>query len=458
VTSQIAAAVLVAGGVAVRVLAARGDMWIDEIWSIGMAHESPGVVALLTAMPSDNNHHLNTLFQLLVGPNAPSLVHRSLAIAAGLGTLLLTASSPLAGDRPQRLVALFLMAVSPFAVQYTSEARGYGPALFLALACACLWDAYRRRPRVVTGALFTFSAALGLLSHLTVAFPLAAVAAWALLDLPRRVGWRRAAATLAGLFALPAATLAFLYVFHLRPMVLGGGDGTPFFEALRQAVDAMLGIPRGPLEILSVAALGAGAAELLRMARSDRGRAAFFAIALLAEPAWILVSRPEMVYARYFVVSTPFFLILLAGALRRLGASRPWGRGASAGILAVIAAASTLHLATLLRDGRGHFREVLAWMYDHGRGDVITVGSDHDIPTFTVLRYYARESGRTERVVLLPREQWTSVYPEWIVREGGPEPESFIARNGKRYERVRSFTASPNAGLDWRLYRISDGS
>jgi hypothetical protein len=450
-----AALVIGAAGMVLRFLAARGDMWIDEIWSIGMARAGGSAWTILAGMPSDNNHHLNTLFQLVVGPNASPLLHRGLALAAGAGLLLLAATSAFVGDRPGRLVALALLAFSPYAVQYTSEARGYGPAMALCMACACLWDSYRRAPRATVAAAFAASGALAALAHATAAFPLAGLALWGALELPGRLGRWRAAGVLLRLFALPFAAVAFVYAFHLRHLVVGGGEGFTLLEALRQFLEGVLGFPRGPAEVFTVIAIAAAGAELAGMARRDRGRAAFFAVALLAEPAWILVTRPGLVYPRYFVVSIPFLLVLLAGALRRAAAWRPVGAAAVAAFLLAFAAGSAARLHLLLRDGRGRYREALAWVLDHSGSDVVSIGSDHEIPTFEVIRYYARESGTRRPIALVPDRAWSDAGPEWVVVEGaGGEPE-FLARTGARYVLSAVFRSCPNAGLDWSLYRMT---
>ncbi|MBA3896385.1 MAG: hypothetical protein H0X36_04455, partial [Sphingomonadaceae bacterium] len=69
-----------------RVLNARGGLWLDEAWSVVLAGEAAPVVGVFASINHDNNHHLNTLWVQLLGPAAPPLALRALAIFSGVAT------------------------------------------------------------------------------------------------------------------------------------------------------------------------------------------------------------------------------------------------------------------------------------------------------------------------------------------------------------------------------------
>ena len=48
------------------VLAARGNLWLDEIWSVDFARGAHSLRDLFTLFRHDNNHPLNTMYQYLV--------------------------------------------------------------------------------------------------------------------------------------------------------------------------------------------------------------------------------------------------------------------------------------------------------------------------------------------------------------------------------------------------------
>src|SRR5512143_455296 len=49
-------------GSILMVLSARGDLWLDEIWSIFFAEAARSPCEILTLFRHDNNHVLNTLY------------------------------------------------------------------------------------------------------------------------------------------------------------------------------------------------------------------------------------------------------------------------------------------------------------------------------------------------------------------------------------------------------------
>ena len=49
------------------VAAARGDLWLDEIWSLLFVRASRSVTDLFARFRHDNNHLLNTLFLYYLG-------------------------------------------------------------------------------------------------------------------------------------------------------------------------------------------------------------------------------------------------------------------------------------------------------------------------------------------------------------------------------------------------------
>src|SRR5205814_7206786 len=125
----------------------------------------------------DNNHHLYSLWLQAIGLNASPLLARLPAIVAGtlcvpLAALVVARRSVWAG-----IVAAILFAVSPTMVNFGSEARGY--SLMLLAALAFLWlaaEAVEGRERPGTPWWLAAIAALGMLSHMTMAAPVALVA------------------------------------------------------------------------------------------------------------------------------------------------------------------------------------------------------------------------------------------------------------------------------------------
>ena len=60
---------------ALRVAVIDNDLWLDEVWSVQHAASVESPAEIFFSLHHDNNHHLNTLWLWLCGPDAGP-VHR----------------------------------------------------------------------------------------------------------------------------------------------------------------------------------------------------------------------------------------------------------------------------------------------------------------------------------------------------------------------------------------------
>ena len=103
--------VLVAG--LLRVWAAGGDLWIDEVWSLYNV-----AIALTTATAADwtplffhtNTHALNTLYMAVLGLDATTLAYRLPSIISGIGMVVLAAAIGWRRSPREGLIAAALIA------------------------------------------------------------------------------------------------------------------------------------------------------------------------------------------------------------------------------------------------------------------------------------------------------------------------------------------------------------
>jgi hypothetical protein len=447
-----------AGGI-VCLAAARGDLWLDEIWSLANARALRSPFEALTRIHLDNNHHLVTAWLWVIGDGSPPWAYRLVSVMSAAATVALAALRPLHRDRLEGLTAGILLAGSFLLVQYGSEARGYAPAALCAVAAfhaVDRWLASRRTPWAAAAGLL---ATVGLLAHLTYAFALAGLACWAALAL--RATWRERPASPAALawLAMPFAALAALWAVDLRHLVIGGGPEYDLVEVLRETLRATLGIPRGPLELLAIVALGAAAYEVIALARAGDRRWAFFAVTVAAAPALLLAARrPPILAPRYFLVTVPFLLVLLASALARLARLGAAGRVFHAAALALFCVGNAVPIAALLRHGRGHYGDAVAYLVEHTPGDAMTIGSDHDFRNGMVLGYYA-ERLRSKKEILYVEPGGGVPPPEWYLHHDFADPprsDPSIEVFGRRYVLAASFPYAGLSGWRWLLYRRHD--
>ena len=459
---------------AVHRLAARGELWLDEIWSLSFAREVAAPWEIITAIHHDNNHPLNTLSLFLTvklaGAHAPFVVYRLLPLLTGIATLPLLfwteRGSLERGARSRAWFAVLLGALSFLAIVYSSEARGYAPAAFFALAAFALVRRAGAKWRRASGSHSPQSVRLGILSHLTFLFPYAGILAWTFGRSVRegRIEWREWIA----LHRLPLVVIAGDYLIDSRKLVYGGGPTFQVPQVLGRTLSLIVGGPDA-----GVLRYGAGLVALCialwgiwDLVRRKNDEAVFFAVALFLAPAAVLLFyHARFLDVRYFFVVVPFFWLLAARALARLDAYGASGRVAAAALLGLPLTGSVYRVAPLLRDGRGHYAEAVATMARLTARNAITVGSDHDFRNRLVLGYYAEALPADKKLIYVPWSAWTADGPEWFLTHRfemagpGDVPSSIAGAIGSPYRWVQSFLYGGISGWNWHLYqRQSRGS
>ena len=105
-----AVAVIGLAGLVLRVLGARGDLWLDEIWSLALLEPLTSIDQIFWRINHDNNHFLNSIYLYLVGPDASPLLQRGLSIALGVGAIV--AAGAAARGRSAIVATSLLFAIS----------------------------------------------------------------------------------------------------------------------------------------------------------------------------------------------------------------------------------------------------------------------------------------------------------------------------------------------------------
>ena len=253
---------LLAAAAAIRLAAADGDLWLDEIWSLdnlALALTRPALADRLALLFHDNTHPVNTLYLALVGPGAGALASRALSVSAGVCTVFVAAAIGWRRTPREGLISAALVALSYPMVHYSSEARGYGVMLLAALATAWLMEAYLERPGRVKAVAFAAVSLIGLASHLTFLAVLGALGTWAAMGLYKRHG--ATVTTVARLVALFGAPLIAFEVFAIVAWdnwVIGGAppadgaDSAAILTLLTFGIDAYQPVEKGAIDRVSL--------------------------------------------------------------------------------------------------------------------------------------------------------------------------------------------------------------
>jgi hypothetical protein len=350
---------LIVAGLALRLLAARPGFLGDELFTYAIAERNSLAGVMDGVRTTENTPPLYyVLAWLSVKATAVPELARLPSLIAGTALIPVAA---LVGRRAfgarAGLVAAALMAISPFAIYYSSEARSYAPAALCVLLSTLLLLRALATDRTHDWAGLAVAAAAAVWFHYTAVFPLALQFAWALFGFP---GSRRpllvahiAAAALyapwlpfAGAYVPLSEVSRFIDIFApLAPA-----------RSLEYAARALVGHPVSPLTeapgevaLVGLAAL-AVAAAVVGIRRAWRPRWADPAVVLvlgaLAAPGGILlVSLVEsnIYLPRNLFVSAPAALVLISGAA---AAVRPAAALAGAVAAVVLLMPSAVSLAT----------------------------------------------------------------------------------------------------------------
>lgn len=449
-------------GAAVRVWAAQGDLWFDEVLSVTAARELASPFGVFT-LAADNNHHLNTLWQWFVAGAGGSLGARLLAIATGTATIALAAFA-FPSNRPwARIIAATLVATSFPLVTYASEARGYAPMLCCGFgALVLLRRALSLHGRAAAIA-FGVVCILGFLSHLSFSMFYVAFAVWSCrVVVTQRLGVARALRALLRLHGLPLVFLTVFYSVSLRDIAVLGAPPRSLFATLGEVSALALGVPLSS-ELLLASALAA--ALLFGVALAKEWRAGsdlwifqLFAIAVV--PALLILLRsPEFVYPRYFLAPLAVFSLLLASLLGRFVASGGVARFAAVGICLAMFVGNAVEIGRFLGPQRGAYRAAVAAMLADEATGPIRYGSDHAYRNASLVEFYAEEIGSDVRFEYVDKQEWASAGPpEFFLRhefDRTPEAKAFRLLNERYLYRLTAHT--PYYGLSgwhWFVYRF----
>jgi hypothetical protein len=439
-------AAIAALGLALRVAAAQGGLWLDEAWSALMADQARTPVGVFLHINHDNNHHLNSLWLQLVGLDAPPWLQRALSIATGTATILIAALIGARRSPATAIVAALLFALSPILVTYGSEARGYAPMLLALMTGVWLVDRWLEAPDGPAPAIpLALVALLGLLSQLTMAFGLAALglsAAWSL----RGRGARGAALALTRAFA-PAAIVALAVVAGIwaaaRPA--GGlhfGAMEPFTLAgwtsgLGQNVEYSFGHLLAPLAALLVL--------FLRGFRLRRDRLNGFAlVAAILVPATILALRlPNPGGARYYLLTSVAALLFAAGAIAVADRLR-----AALALALLLVPMAALSLQTIA-DQRADPARALAAIAARA-----PTGTDAAVerPRSEAILIAAATSARYP---LALRQSCPAARFLFVERDGAEPFPATATHCGTVYREIAGDTVDALSGTQWKLYERS---
>jgi len=471
-------ALLVIVGLVLRIYAALGDFWLDEIWSLAIAQQARSLLDLFH-YKVDNNHLLNTMLMRLIGEHAYWPIYRVPSIIAGGVSIILAGViarrwSPLAS-----LAAMMLFALSYPMVLYGSEARGYSLAVMFTLAAIALqmrWmmsasvderaAATVSRPspqpspsgRWATIGVFWFACALGMMSHPLFVQPYLGLLAWAIWETIRHQS-NASSFRLVASHLPPLLFVAVMYAVHWRGMEVAGGAIVSPWRLIASAAALVIGCPRDVPAFTIVGAVVACALVSMSIIAMLRRRDSFSVFAVLAiaiVPAAFLVAlRPAVLYERYFLLPLAVALVTLARALAGVDSHRTRRPAVCFAALIPILLCNVWQAIPLLTVGRGQYLAALEHIAAQTSGSEIVIGSDHDFRNRIVIEFYARYLDKPVRYV--SQKQWPSPDGQWFIVHGlghDDAPREMVTdQSGLRWQLEAHYECADLSGWRWFVYR-----
>jgi len=443
-----------------RFMAARGDMWLDEIWSLYLIKSAEHIWDLLSIY-LDNNHILNSFYLFFTGENGSALSYRLLSVLSGSAVVVIMGLINLQRGLTAGLITLGLGMFSYPLIHYSSEARGYAPAMLFALiSYVCLRQIINKGPKWSI-MLLQASVVLGLLSHLTFIFVYVSLLAWMMANLMRsHSGLRQIAIKMTYLNWVSASVIfAFCYLF-VKKMSIGGGNPRSLSDVLVSVATLISGAPETGLPhiigiVLSCIGLVGGLLFLYR----EGGDEWFFVlfVVILIPLLFLTTINYELLNERFFLVGLPFFYLMVgrwAASILVKGSLK--GKITCVLILMFFLVGNFQRNIDLMNVGRGGYRQALQFMAVKTSGRDIIVGSDHDFRNKIVLQYYSQDLPLGKRLLYFDKNNWPANGPEWIIThsqkaEFNPPLVLEIQGNGDYYL-AANFKFRGLSGFHWALY------
>jgi hypothetical protein len=455
----LAMALLAMVAMLLRLGAAQGDFWFDEVWSWMVVQQyvhSPLDVVL--TLRHEINHFVNSWIIEALGPDQAWTMYRVPAVLLGVVTTLLAGVWGRGHGRACAILAMLFTGTSYVLVHYSSEARGYSPLLCFSLLGWVALDRLVRTRRQPWLAAWNVAAVLAVLSQPVFVSFFGAALVWTGLRLwDSGLRGRGLALTLARWHGGPMLFCGLLYAVNLRLVYYGGGVNEPPLRVVVRTLSLLVG---GPYEgtgtqVAAAAALAAMAAALALLWRRQRDLAVFFTLAIVVGPAALMAVLGRLdLYVRYFLLSVTFTLLLWSVVL-----ARGWGRGGATRaavllVVAVVMVGNGLHLSRLLTLGRGQYLEPLRRIQQETPGQgPITLAADHGFRYSRIVAFYSRHldaSRPIQMVDLRQQPQWlimTEAFLQW-------QPESSLPlRPGVSYELQAVYPYAGLSGWQTALYR-----
>ncbi|MFS8533208.1 glycosyltransferase family 39 protein [Sphaerobacter thermophilus] len=456
-------AAIVVAGAALRLTALnRQSLWFDEIDVVVRAQRPLDQVLRTFVAAGENGPLYNILLALWVRLAGISeiAVRAPSAIAGVVGVLLIYLLGRRVAGATVGLIGAGLLAISPYHVWYSQEAKMYAMVVVLALASTyALVEALERNERRWWVA-YAVSTTLLFYTHVATVLVFAAQSLYAFYTVILRRAWPGRAR--GWLLAVAVLTLPYVPIALWALRVIGGQVATWHAQvglwdalqifAVKFAVNRYDLVVQERAAVLYAVLAGLGAVVLALRRQPARWWLLLLSLSVVPVVGLWLVSLRQSVFSdRYAIVALPAYLLLVAATVAWLIRQRwIWPLGLAAAFVLVTFAWGPLRDVNRAHTAQKEdWRSAYAWVADHAQpGDVLVVTPGYLITTYD---YFAQREPRLaqyqaiamrsftadvwfneEEMVRLLQERAGSATGFWLIespdRVGADDPERALER------------------------------
>ncbi len=443
-----------------RFIAAQGDLWLDEIWSVFLVKSATQLLDILY-IRHDNNHILNSLYLYLIGDNRSAFIYRLVSILSGSATVVIMGLINLKRGLVAGIITLCLGTFSYPLIHYSSEARGYALGMFFALTSYVFFNKALSKTSMWPVILFQVSVLFGMLSHLMFIFVYVSLLAWFMTNQLRLGGRLNQLGVRLIIWNLAPITVSLaLYFFFFQKMLIGGGDPRNHSDVLVSVGSLISGaIKFPPLEATGILLSCIGFAVTFQHLRQEAGGEEIFylGVVILVPLIFWLVVRPGFLSERYFFLGLPFFYVMIGRLLANLWQAHVFQKSICLLVLLFFSAGNFQRSIDLMTIGRGGYRQAVQFMASQTLENNISVGSDHDFRNKILLQYFSQYLPQEKKLLYFEKGHWPFDGPEWLIAHSQKDdftPPNIIEFKGiGNYFLSEIFQYKGLSGFHWALYR-----
>jgi hypothetical protein len=404
---------------AIIIWSAKGDLWIDEVWSVLFAENAKTIFDVFN-ITHDNNHVLNTLFLHNIGPQENVFAYRALSVIAGIGSLILALKITRSWTDEADLITIAYIGFSYPLIVFFSEARGYALAIFFSLLAFHLVSKNFYKFKLPELLLLWTTLILGFLSHATFVIFLIALIFYVCIEL--LLTNKKSFTALSKMFVyfgLPVLFVVLFYLYFYFDIIIGKGTVISYQETLATTLSLLFGLPGDVLSynFLASAYVLIVLASIIFLIKMKDRTWLFYLATLTFVPFFILVlTNYQYLQPRYFIVCFPFFYLMVINVFSHLFKISKHKYQYPALVLSFIFVFGQIgNISHLIHDGRGSFSSIMEHIVSNSENDEITISGDHDLRVGQMVMFYSRFIPEAFKIEYIKYDERSGKQADWLI-------------------------------------------